>query len=304
MKKKLILAFVAMMVTIGCYASRVGVFCYFEPIENHIYEDENVKVVITNEGIDRLKFVIYNKTDNVIYVDKENSFAYINDTPTTLFQNSSYTTGTGSESGASVNLGGIANALGIGGPAGSILGGVNVGGGTSNMNSTTTYEKRILSVAPKSLAVLYDFGSCQYTLEEIGYLDTKRDETGFYTIGERGFYIDPYTKRKTKFKKGMSMTFDASNSPARYKGVVKYSLSEDFKESNLVTTDNYMCALVIDSYKGVAKYGLTPLPYCAPYQKLPCCRFIGGTAWLQFGNGMFLLWLGSIPAIYAYLSLS
>lgn len=283
MKKKIIMAFVAMMATMGCYASRVGVYCYFEPIENHIYEDENVKVVIANEGVDKLKFVFYNKTDKVIYVDKENSFAYINDTPTNLFQNSSYTTGNGTEKGASVNLGGIANALGINGPIGSILGGVNVGGGVSNMNSTTTYEKRILSVAPKSLAVLYDFGSCQSVLEEIKFLNTQRDYVE--TWGVRGYFINPYTKGKTKFKKGMSMTFDASNSPARYKGVVKYSLSEDFKESNLVTTDNYICALVIDSYKGVAKYGMTSLPYCAPYQQLPCCRFIGGTSLVQLANG-------------------
>lgn len=295
--KKIIMTCVAIMIaTLGCFASRVGVYCYFDAIENHLYEDENVKLVVATDGVDCVKLVIYNKTDNVIYVDKENSFAYTNDEPTNLFKNASYTSGSGSERGASVNLGGIAGALGIAGPIGSVLGGINVGGSSSNTNSTTTYEKRVLSVAPKSMAVLYDYGTCRDLLERIQFLDTRRyNESGIYMCGERGRFIDPYTKQKTKFKKGMSMTFDANSSPARFKGVVKYSLSEDFNENKMITTDNYVCALVIDSYKGVKNYGTKPLPHCAPYQQLPCCRFVGGTAFLQFGNGS-LITLGAFTA--------
>ena len=297
--KKIIMTCVAIMIaTLGCFASRVGVYCYFDAIENHLYEDENVKLVVATDGVDCVKLVIYNKTDNVIYVDKENSFAYTNDEPTNLFKNASYTTGTGSESGASVNLGGIAGALGIAGPIGSVLGGINVGGSSTNMNSTTTYEKRVLSVAPKSMAVLYDYGTCRALLERIQFLDTRVDGYFAGTLGERGRFIDPYTKQKTKFKKGMNMTFDANSSPARFKGVVKYSLSEDFNENKLISTDNYVCALVIDSYKGVKNYGTTPLPYCAPYQQLPCCRFVGGTAFLQAGNGVLIGLGASVGILY------
>ena len=298
MKKKFILTCVAIMIaTLGCFASRVGVYCYFDAVENHLDEDYNVKLVVATDGVDGVKLVIYNKTDNVIYVDKENSFAYTNDEPTNLFKNASYTTGTGSESGASVNLGGIAGALGIAGPIGSVLGGINVGGGSSNTNSTTTYEKRVLSVAPKSMAVLYDFGTCEYLLERIKFLDTRRDDEVLLRLwGERGRFIDPYTKQKTKFKKGMNMTFDANSSPARFKGVVKYSVSENFNESKLISTDNYMYALVIDSYKGVKNYGTTPLPYCTPYQQLPCCRFVGGTASFQFGNGFLIATVATLWA--------
>lgn len=301
--KKIIMTCVAIMIaTLGCFASRVGVYCYFDAIENHLYEDENVKLVVATDGVDCVKLVIYNKTDNVIYVDKENSFAYTNDEPTNLFKNASYTTGSGSERGASVNLGGIAGALGIAGPIGSVLGGINVGGSSSNTNSTTTYEKRVLSVAPKSMAVLYDYGTCRALLERIKFLDTRVDGVMSGLCGEKGRFIDPYTKQKTKFKKGMNMTFDANSSPARFKGVVKYSLSEDFNENKLITTDNYVCALVIDSYKGVKNYGTTPLPYCAPYQQLPCCRFVGGTAFLQAGNGLLIGLGASMGILYIGLS--
>ena len=277
MKKKFVLTIVAIMATIGCYATRMGVYCYHDAIENHIYEDENVKIVIAASDAAHMKLAIYNKTDQVIYVDKENSFAYINDRPTNLFQNRSYTTGTGSESGASVNLGGIADALGIGGPVGSILGGVNVGGGTSNMNSTTTYEKRILSVAPQSLAELYDYTDCESFLEYgSGYIDSDPGNLGIFW-GVRGCFVDPITKQKTKFQKGMVREYNEKNSPMRYKGVVKYATTEDFSNSVLATTENHICAIVIDSYKGVKKYETTALPYCTPYRHLQCCRFKAGT---------------------------
>ena len=91
-----------------------------------------------------------NKTDKTIYIDKARSFrigadgnslCYFEDTEQT-------TVSVGKGSGASVGLGGIANALGVGGAVGQIANGVAVGGGTSQSVTTTYQQQRFIAIPP------------------------------------------------------------------------------------------------------------------------------------------------------------
>lgn len=116
---------------------------------------------------------VWNKTDRVIYIDKGSSFVYVNNKAQSLFSNSSYSSGSGSLGGASVNLGGVASALGIGGAAGSILGGVSVGGGRSSQSSTTVYEQRVMAIAPKAAYELHKW-------------ETPYDAASLFPIGSQG----------------------------------------------------------------------------------------------------------------------
>lgn len=265
--RKTLLLLVMLCCCAATDAKRTGMYLFFDLPQDHLYEDESVKVVIAFEGM--AKLVVYNKTDQVIYVDKENSFAYINNVPEILFKNSVQTTGVSSNSGATVNMGSVASVLGIGGALGTLASGINVGGGSGTTNSTMVYEKRILSVAPGATAVLYEWNPVQDLLKA-GYFMVK----GWY--GKDGYFTYP---TKTKFQKGMIRSFENGLTPLHYKAVVRYSLQQDFANYQQATIDNYLKHIVIDSYKGVEKgfqYRTYSRNYCLnlPY----ICSIIGASS--------------------------
>lgn len=286
MKRTLLTTLVVFETFFLCHATRYGVYCFLDYAANHLYEDDVVKVVIApGDNMEQLQLAIYNKTNSVIYVDKENSFAYINNVPTTLFSNSVYSIGYGTEDGTAVNLGGIASALGIRGGIGSIMGGITVGSGSTQTNSRTIYEKRIVSVAPQSVAILYDWKSCRKLLEETQFMNAKSLEygiTSYQIASRRGYFMNAATGKKTKLRKGISLPFNSSNSPLKYKAVIKYSQTEDFASSQQVTIDNYLSVIVIDNFRGVKNFGKAKTPYCTPYMNQPCIRFVSGSEKSQF----------------------
>ena len=117
----------------------------------------NAKYVI-NPAI---RFHIYNNSNQTLYIDLANTF-YVNmGKSQTYYVPSSTTTSKTSSGGAGVNLGAVTGALGIGGAAGTLANGINVGGGSSSTTTNTIYSQRIIALAPKSITTLapkYFFG--------------------------------------------------------------------------------------------------------------------------------------------------
>lgn len=105
--------------------------------------------------------LVQNNTDKIMTIDRTKSF-FRNQTgnsvpyydPTVRVQSQS--TMVGGETGASVNLGNIAAAAGIGGMLGTALGGINVGGSqsnaTTNTNTTYTVDQPQIFIAPHGQA--------------------------------------------------------------------------------------------------------------------------------------------------------
>ena len=231
-------------IALSASARRVGAYCYFANTGSELYEDANVKVVLAMEK-NEMKLAIYNKTDQVIYVDKANTFAYTNGTPEMLFKNTAQTTNNTSSGGASLNLGGVANALGVGGIAGGLLSGVTVGGGNSSQSGTIVYEQRVIPVAPLSINVLYKWSDIK---EHFSDALVKVNPT-WSTF--RGRFIDPSTGYEEMFDKGMSRSYTESVTPFSVMGVVKYATDENFEKATQAKIFNYVSDIVIDSYKGV-----------------------------------------------------
>lgn len=97
-----------------------------------------------------IQFVVTNKSSHTVYIDLVNTF-YVNmGQSQTFYVPSSTTTSKTSSSGAGVNLGSVTGALGIGGVAGNLANGVNVGGESSTTTTNTTYSQRIIALAPMS----------------------------------------------------------------------------------------------------------------------------------------------------------
>ena len=122
-----------------------------------------------------LGVAVQNLTPEIMVIDQTKSF-FINDgksvsyyDPTVVVtSNTNYSSSTG---GAAVNLGAVAGALGVGGRVGMLLGGVNVGGSSTDANSmTTTVTKSDLpqvSIGPKGCIAL----SKAFRISGVGYME-------------------------------------------------------------------------------------------------------------------------------------
>lgn len=116
---------------------------FAQPDKEHPIPEEAEIVVayaISDEG--KLNAVVFNRTDEIMIIDQTKSFFVNSDGQSTMYYDPTVraisTTNTQSNtSGGSVNLGSVAGFVGVGGPVGGLLRGVNVGGATTNGVSTT-----------------------------------------------------------------------------------------------------------------------------------------------------------------------
>ena len=128
-----------------------------------LYKEESIGEI--HRGVFRdqsnLKFAIMikNKTSRPIYIDKATCFAYYSRSKTRRYydqQEYTVTEGGSSGTGASINLGSVANALGVGGAVGALAGGVNVGGNNENFGTVSRIYKmeRLLKIPAHSSVAL------------------------------------------------------------------------------------------------------------------------------------------------------
>lgn len=114
---------------------------------------------ITTNG--ELDVYVKNLTDEIMTIDRTKSFYLDPNGVSTIYYDPTVKTKTVTHSssqgrGGTVNLGAVGGALGIGGRAGQILSGINVGSsstdGTSVTNATYTIDQPTLSIAPRGQA--------------------------------------------------------------------------------------------------------------------------------------------------------
>ena len=110
------------------------------------YEKFSGKKVLTTE----MSLSLSNRSDKIMYVDLGNCFFKSGKTAKVFFDNSSIMTTKGQNIGAGVNVGTFTGVLGIGGVAGTLANGVNVGGGKNSSTSIIKHNDRIIAVAPHS----------------------------------------------------------------------------------------------------------------------------------------------------------
>lgn len=225
-----------LFVLCGCFctvaqARKVAVCAFFADDGQEVYADRCISLVITVAD-NRPCLMIRNRTDHPLYVDKGNSFAYENGTPVCLFSNSSYSVGTNTGGEASVNLGSVAGALGVGGVIGNALYGVQVGGNKSKGQSTTTYEQRILVLAPRAAYTLYEWDNWVSLLENI--------------------------QDRIPRKKGRSWHYDSHSSILKIQGEIIYATDETFADRHQAGVQNYIRHVVYDRPRHIACQTVAP----------------------------------------------
>ncbi len=138
-----------------------------------IPDDAKIAVAYSIGGDGKLTAVVYNRTSEIMTIDQTKSF-FVNADGTSVcyydptVRTTSVTDMSSVTKGASVNLGAIAGALGVGGPIGQLANGINLGGsGTSgSAETTTTYiaDQPQVSLAPHSNGAM----SKNFKIEGIG----------------------------------------------------------------------------------------------------------------------------------------
>lgn len=122
------------------------------------HENAEIKVAYCISQSGELAVAVRNLTNERMIVDQTKSFfvnssgisnAYYDPTVRTTTE----ATSKGGTTGASVNLGAISSALGVGGAVGSLLGGINVGGAQSSVttvtNSIQSYDLPQVGIGPQ-----------------------------------------------------------------------------------------------------------------------------------------------------------
>lgn len=125
------------------------------PIPN----DAKIAIAYTISNTGGLTAIVYNRTSEIMTIDQTMSFFVNSNGKSTSYydptvRTTSVTDMSSTTKGASVNLGSIAGALGVGGVIGQLANGVNVGGSGTNGSATTntTYiaDQPRVSLAPHS----------------------------------------------------------------------------------------------------------------------------------------------------------
>lgn len=172
---------------------------------------------------------IKNKTDHVLYVDLGNTFRILNSGASRVYFDGSQVTQTkGSGRGSSVNLGAIANGVGVGGTIGAIASGINVGGGSQSSSSQTFGNQRVLPIPPMG----------KISLPPI-YRPTKKDVAEDYDCFQIHLPADGYQLKRWHF-----YDYDEDDSPWTNQFIITYSKDADFSTCSNIKFSFYIGQLI------------------------------------------------------------
>lgn len=141
------------MLMVSCYTPTRFTYAGENIKGNAVMDEEKMladygkfAIQYTSEG----GVTIINKSDSMMYIDMAESYYVNNGAAQQLYTNSVTTNFSSGSQGATVNLGSVTNALGVGGVVGTLAQGVNVGGNNTSGSSTQVFEERYISIPPLS----------------------------------------------------------------------------------------------------------------------------------------------------------
>lgn len=199
-------------------------------------EDESIQWAIVLDSLfNKASLIVRNNTRKVLYLDKANSFSYLNRKPKCLFSNSAQEKGSTSSKGASVKLGAVAGVMGIGGAVGNLLSGVNVGGNRGVEDAIFYYEQRILALAPQAAYIIEEWSDFK------GYLQAALPKS---ILRKACIGISAIRTRPWHYGAWLTTTLHSCENSVQ------------------LAVDNYVERIVIDSYRGLKSRDLKKTLYC------------------------------------------
>ena len=185
---------------------------------------------------------IFNKTNKTIYIDKGNCFRISSDAQPYCYYDSSeqMTVSFGKSGGASVGLGGVADALGVGGGIGKIVGGVSIGGGSSSSVSTTYSQQRVIAIPANS---------SRYLTNDKWVLVNKTTDKHQLVESMERFHFKYVKSEDIGIKKGNInigevLTFRENDLPWNRRYIITYSTDENFTNYSSLSAEFYIKEII------------------------------------------------------------
>lgn len=224
-------------------AARLGIFCYMSNDSTYVYADSSMtaRLVLTETG--EAQVLVENLTDDILYLDRGNSFVYLNGSSQPMFIPSASTRTDGN----------ITTEL-YHGPAGTAW-----TTGEAHLSSHTVFNTRILPVAPHGTAVAYAWPK----LSELAAFDKALKP------GEQHHY----TRDNSPLRLAVDLMYGFRDP---YLAVGSESdVAGDRCHARL---SDYMSAVIGWNYRGVSKNGVIQPKNTPPVDGCRCFAFRQGTA--------------------------
>ena len=178
---------------------------------------------------------VKNKTNQTLFLDLGNTFFLRNGSPSPYYVPSATQTTTSTTTGSTVNMGAVAGALGVGGRAGALANGVNVGGANTNSTSVITYTQRVVPIPAHSsktldLQLLFPENLTKIYGSKFIHL-TKHRLHCLFDKGER-------------ISLGEERVFDENNSPIQWGLHVTYAYDESISTPYSLSASFYTAKMI------------------------------------------------------------
>ena len=267
-------------------ARRVGVYCYMSGTGSEVCRDGKVEVRLVLSPSGHALVEVDNLTDDVVFVDRGRSFAWVNGLSATMFLPSSHTE-TRTQGYGTVEHD-IHHVTWI--------------SGESHSDSQTVYDRRILPVAPHGTAVVYEWRRLPQLMRK-DMIRVGRDGS-LFSSKCRGAFLSPSTAAGAvtdsdsgkKFKKGDRRTYSAEASPLTLAADVQYSLSEDGSQPVRAYVTDYVSSVVVGGSEGVGKDGALRTFFAHAQGGKQCFGFRSGkSSGLMIGEIASLALVVAIP---------
>ena len=220
-------------------ATRVGVYCYMNGPGLNANGDSNIQACIRVSPQGEALLEVENLTDHIIYVDRRNSFSYVNGQSVQLFLPSvnteSHTVGRGVIYDDDSDIKWV--------------------DGESHTSSMTIYNQPIQAIPPHGISVIYAWRELPQLLRpdmiEIG------KDGGWFSHHCRGRFTDS----QSRFKKGQSRQYAEDDTPLTLSALISYAIDNPHSSAQRVNCTDYVTRIAIDSESALSKDGLLRSPY-------------------------------------------
>ena len=192
-----------------------------------IMSNDDIEILFEDKIDESFRFeyilIVKNRTDHILYIDRGNSFRVSKNENFCYYNGTQVSTSHGTGGGASVNLGGIAGAAGIGGLVGGLASGINVGGGVSNSSSMTIGQQRFLVLPPHGQAAL-----------------AKDNDIKGNKLDKNERFVQLIKDINPPIHKGEVLNYDESNTPYTIDYLITYSFNQNFQTYSILNTRLYL----------------------------------------------------------------
>lgn len=183
---------------------------------------------------------VKNRSSQTVYIDLGTSFFIRGSQAEPMYVPQAVTSTTSKTTGASVNMGAVARAAGVGGAVGTLANGVTVGGASTNGTSTITYSQRVIAIPPFSSQKLDEMYLFPDNSNQIFGPDiTAGAGNGFVTSNAIGNTMEWTIRDGGKLQVGEMRELPAENNPVCFTFHFTYSFSEDISTPHVISLQLY-----------------------------------------------------------------